>query len=125
MTTKKKVLIGAGILGAGAGVGVMMFLALPICWGDIPSCSSCELDYAAPTSNATGKFTCLASKFKQADVVTDFGATPMSVMPTLNNTFNQSVGTSSRPSTAYIQLKYQDSSGFWQNGRTMTLTIRP
>jgi len=86
---------------------------LAICWGDIPSCSACELDYASPMSNATGKFTCLPSKNTRADVVTNLGTTPMSTMPTLNVTFNFPVPTSSRPSTAYIQLKYQDPSGFW------------
>jgi hypothetical protein len=121
MTTKTKALIGVAALAVGAGV--MAYALFPTCWGEIPSCPSCELVFTAPSSAAKGKFTCLASKYRRAEVVTNFGTTNMSPAPVINTNFNQSVSTSSTPSTAYIQLKFQDSTGVWQNGHTMTLPV--
>jgi hypothetical protein len=121
----------AGTIGCGAEPGtgpaneadtvaVSSELLFPTCWGEIPTCSACE--FVTSSSAARGKFTCLVSKYKRAEVVTNLSTTNMSPAPVVNTDFNQSVPAGT-PTTAYIQLKYQDASGFWQNGHTVTLPI--
>jgi hypothetical protein len=121
MTGKTKFIVGALILAAGIAVAYALFF--PICFGDIPSCSTCELVYASPSSTAHGKFTCLDSKYQKANVVTNLNTTEMTPAPVKDVSFSQAVPTSTAPSTAYIQLRYRDSSGFWQDGRKLTLPI--
>ena len=124
MDTKTKVLIGAGVLAAGAVVAYSLIPCFP---SSIPSCSACKLLPAIGTSIGKGDRLCLPSQYQkvnggQIEVVTDVARGGLNLPPSQGGSFSLNVSTSSMPAnTAHLQLYFRDPAGVMTPGLTVPL----